>query len=446
MSASKILDGLSIKTPCSASWEEMRGNDQVRFCEHCNISVTDLSRMTPQAAIKLALWSKGRLCLRIHRDPAGEIITRSTRPEKLYAISRRASRIAAGAFTAVMGLSTAAYAQSSSSSVQQADRPVATASLASKAAGDNLWLHGTVTDANGAVIPAANVTIRNERTNETRQTTSDPDGAFGAWVSDYDNYEVTVEAKFFVKATIQHLTPGRLAEGAVDAALNPAESEMGGAMFTIQYAQPLVKAAFVDDAAQVAQLLREGADADRAEEDGTTALDLAVAHGNLAMAQLLLRSGASAGRTTGYGTTALFWLNQGSEQEMLALLLRAGADINHRANDGNTVLINAALGGEEEIIRALIDAGALVNLQNFEGDTALMVAANNDNRETVKVLLAAGANIRLRNVHGQDAMQIAEANENEEICALLEAAGAVRTVKRDPPAPEAADEDQPSNQ
>jgi hypothetical protein len=423
----------------------MRGNDQVRFCEHCDLSVNDLSQMTPPAAIKLALRSKGRLCLRIHRGPSGEIITRSTRPEKLYAISRRASRIAAGAFTAVMGLSSAAYAQSASSRTPQGDRSVASASLSSKAAGDNLWLHGTVKDANGAMIPGANVTIRNERTNETQITTSDGEGAYGVWVSPGESYHVLVESPGFVNVELEHVTAARILEGALDAELDSSEAVNGGAMITMVYLQPLVKAAFEDDVPQIRELLRRGADVNQSE-NGTTALELAVGHGNLDLVRLLLQSGASVTRTNESGMTILFWLNRSDEHELLQLLLQAGADVNHRNQDGNTALIYAAYADDGEFIRILIDAGAMIDLQNSDGETALMVAAHNGNRETVKMLLAAGANVSLRNVHGQDAMQLAEGNKHEEICALLEAAGAFRTVNRTaPPTSAAADEDRPSD-
>src|SRR5436190_12277227 len=96
----KLLRRVSIASPCSQSWEEMTGNDQVRFCSHCDLNVTDLSQMTRVKASKLVQKSKGRLCLRIHTDVLGEIITRPS-VQKLHAISRRASRFAAGAFTAV---------------------------------------------------------------------------------------------------------------------------------------------------------------------------------------------------------------------------------------------------------------------------------------------------------------------------------------------------------
>lgn len=415
MSSSNLLRSLSIKTPCSASWEEMRGNEQVRFCQHCDLNVTDVSHLTTQAAISLVLRSGGSVCLRIHRDPAGEIATPSA-PQRLHTITRRASRIAAGAFTAVMGLSTTAYAQSASTA-PNSNQPVATAAAKLTGRG-NTWLRGTVADTAGAMIPGATVTVTNERTKETQQTTSDINGVFGVWVSDGESYEVTFEMEYWVKTTVQHVTPNQVGEITVDGVLEPAVSVNGGAMFAIEYVQPLVKAAYADDLHELQELLRQGVDPNQAEEDGTRALDLAVGRGDIAMSQILVDAGARADR-------AIFWYAHAGDPRLLDLLLSAGANINQTSDDGSTPLIMAAYGNDRELIRSLVAAGASVDIQNFAGDSALMVAARVGNEEAVKALLAAGASFSLRNIKGENAFQIALDYERDEICDLLRDAGAV---------------------
>jgi hypothetical protein len=35
-----------IPAPCDADWDTMVGNDRVRFCEDCNLHVTNLSNIT----------------------------------------------------------------------------------------------------------------------------------------------------------------------------------------------------------------------------------------------------------------------------------------------------------------------------------------------------------------------------------------------------------------
>jgi len=111
----RSLDRITIPEPCNADWDSMVGNDQVRFCEHCNLHVKDLSAMTRQAAMRLVSRSQGRLCVRFIQRPDGSVLSKSA-PEKLHRIGRRASRIAAGAFTASLSLSTAAAQTGSESS------------------------------------------------------------------------------------------------------------------------------------------------------------------------------------------------------------------------------------------------------------------------------------------------------------------------------------------
>src|SRR5258708_26588648 len=66
----------------------------------------------------LVARSQGRLCVRFIQRPDGGILTR-TAPERLYRISRRVSRIAAGAFTATLTLSSSAAQTKPASTTSQ---------------------------------------------------------------------------------------------------------------------------------------------------------------------------------------------------------------------------------------------------------------------------------------------------------------------------------------
>lgn len=364
MSTSKILRRISIEKPCSASWEQMTGNDQVRFCGHCELSVTQVSKLSRAKAVKLVKQSKGRLCLRIERTPLGDIVTRPS-VQKLYSISRRASRIAAGAFTAVLSLSTAAYAQSSGTAAPADERPV---------------IEQPLNDA-----------------------PEDPP---------------------------------------IDIPM-----PLGGAIAMVRYEQPLVRAASDGDLDTLNELLRSGVDVNQKEDDGTTALEVAVGQNNLEMVRRLLSAGASIGTTNEDGRNILFALDDDSSEELIQVLIRAGANVNQADDEGNTPLINAAEWDSAELIQALLDAGAYVNTQNEEGNSALMVAAENGNAETLKVLLKAGAIHGLRNEDGDDALKLAEDNENEEVVEILRQAGAISYRVAEPePEPETAETEPPTDE
>jgi hypothetical protein len=70
------LEEIRIASPCSASWEEMRGNDRVRFCNHCRLHVYNLSSMSRQEALALVAQKEERLCVQFYRRSDGTVITR----------------------------------------------------------------------------------------------------------------------------------------------------------------------------------------------------------------------------------------------------------------------------------------------------------------------------------------------------------------------------------
>lgn len=53
---------LQVAKPCSANWEEMRGDDNRRFCEHCQKHVHNASAMSQKKRAVLA-QSKNEKCI-----------------------------------------------------------------------------------------------------------------------------------------------------------------------------------------------------------------------------------------------------------------------------------------------------------------------------------------------------------------------------------------------
>jgi hypothetical protein len=71
------LDVINVSKPCLASWDAMRGNDQLRFCDGCGKNVHNLSAMTKRQAADLleACAGAGELCVRFARLPDGAVAT-----------------------------------------------------------------------------------------------------------------------------------------------------------------------------------------------------------------------------------------------------------------------------------------------------------------------------------------------------------------------------------
>ncbi|MBM3457523.1 MAG: hypothetical protein FJX77_03165, partial [Armatimonadetes bacterium] len=76
MQASKeILFQIRVASPCTASWDEMQGNDRMRFCALCEKNVYDLSTMTQAEVETLVQLTEGKFCGRFYRRRDGAVMT-----------------------------------------------------------------------------------------------------------------------------------------------------------------------------------------------------------------------------------------------------------------------------------------------------------------------------------------------------------------------------------
>ena len=84
MSKKSLLDAVEVKSPCSQSWSEMRGNDRIRFCDHCAKDAHNLSRFTRKDARRLVKQSNGAICVRYVRRLDGRIERRKDEIEFIH--------------------------------------------------------------------------------------------------------------------------------------------------------------------------------------------------------------------------------------------------------------------------------------------------------------------------------------------------------------------------
>jgi hypothetical protein len=100
------LDRIQIASPCSMSWDAMKGDDRMRFCGSCQLNVYNLSGMSRAEAEQLVLKKEGRLCVRFFRRDDGTLLTQDC-PVGWAALRRRAERIktlAVGLASAILSL------------------------------------------------------------------------------------------------------------------------------------------------------------------------------------------------------------------------------------------------------------------------------------------------------------------------------------------------------
>ena len=70
-----VLESIRIAQPCSADWDDMSGDDRVRFCGKCEKNVYNLSAMSREEGEALVRDKEGRLCVRLYQRADGTVIT-----------------------------------------------------------------------------------------------------------------------------------------------------------------------------------------------------------------------------------------------------------------------------------------------------------------------------------------------------------------------------------
>lgn len=70
------LEQVSIASPCTANWEEMHGDDKMRFCDHCQKHVYNFASMTLEEGAALINAKEGLLCGRLSRRHDGTFIAK----------------------------------------------------------------------------------------------------------------------------------------------------------------------------------------------------------------------------------------------------------------------------------------------------------------------------------------------------------------------------------
>jgi ankyrin repeat protein len=160
---------------------------------------------------------------------------------------------------------------------------------------------------------------------------------------------------------------------------------------------PVADAAMRGDKDAVRTLLKQGADVNQAQGDGSTALHWAATAGDAELVEMLLYAGANVRATTRLGAyMPLHAASQAGHAGVIEALSKGGADVNVATTTGATPLMLAAGSGKIEAVRTLLDRGADVNARDKANEeTALMFAAALDRADVVKVLASRGANVAL---------------------------------------------------
>jgi len=441
----RSLDRLTIPNPCNADWDSMSGNDRVRFCEHCNLHVTDLSAMTRSKAMRLVARSRGRLCVRYVPGPVSRVLTSG--PEKLYRIGRRVSRIAAGAFTATLSVSGAVSQTLSDPKAAVGRSPAAVAQVMPESQ-VGASISGIITDSNDKVVPGATVTLVNNATAVALVNAADLDGKYRFQFLDQGEYSLTVEAAGYDKTEFKKLVPKPNENLDLNVALDP--TQVLAELIPIELTEvkavvrvtmgvvafrgpenPLVNAVYQDDLEAVKGLAFSSTNINALDPvTHMSALHHAVSKGNIEIVRTLLAAGANPNAKDEMGRTALMFLSSGATADLVRELVSLGAKVNVRDAAGGTVLMSVA-STSFAAIKELIEAGAKVGVKDETGQTALTLAADNQDERVTKLLIEAGERVNSKTSEGETALMIAaRSGTAANVKALIDAGEIISGVER----------------
>ena len=181
------LSNIRIASPCPADWNKMVGDERIRHCAECNLNVYNLSAMTErQVQALIAERSGQRLCTRFYRRADGTVLTQDC-PWSFRAMKRKASRLGAAVFTALMSI-TVAMGKSK-------PRPATCECSQSQQKDSGIKL--TVVDQHGLVIPQAEITLASKSSKEMIAGVTGPAGEWSLPKVNAGQYVITVKSKGF---------------------------------------------------------------------------------------------------------------------------------------------------------------------------------------------------------------------------------------------------------
>ena len=169
------INRLRVASPCSVGWETMTGDERVRRCQSCELSVYNIAELTGSEAEDLIHAREGRLCIRLYRRVDGTVLTKDC-PVGLRAYQKRAARLAGTALAAVLGLFSISFGQKAEKKPIDASKVKIIKTVNQDQAS---VLTGIVLDPYGVVVPNAQITLYQKKDPKNPfKTRTDDDGKY----------------------------------------------------------------------------------------------------------------------------------------------------------------------------------------------------------------------------------------------------------------------------
>ncbi len=151
----------------------------------------------------------------------------------------------------------------------------------------------------------------------------------------------------------------------------------------------LIEAVQNGDISAAEDYIQKGADVNKKDQYGKTALMWAVGLGHIDIVKLLIKHKVDLDVTGEYGRTVLMDALESDYTDIANLLIQKGADVNKKDQYGKTALMHAAKKGYTDIVKLLLEKYKVdVNAKGYDTWTALMYATrfrHTDIEEILKI-------------------------------------------------------------
>jgi hypothetical protein len=197
------VNKLRVAKPCHVGWENMSGNEKVRFCNACELNVYNITEMTSVEINSLIQRSGGKLCGRFYKRADGTILTKDC-PVGFRKYQKRVARFAGATLATILGLFSIGFGQTNSKQKKEKEcKIVAPAKIfRTETKKDLNTFKGSITDVAGATIPGATVTLINNETKQKASVTTNDNGEYEFTMTTAGNYKIIFESTNFKRYEI----------------------------------------------------------------------------------------------------------------------------------------------------------------------------------------------------------------------------------------------------
>jgi len=176
---------------------------------------------------------------------------------------------------------------------------------------------------------------------------------------------------------------------------------------------------------KVKAFLEKGIDVNTKDDNGQTALHIAIISDNQEIVKLLIDEGADVNAKDENGMTPLLLAVSEGHVDLAECLIENGADVNMGDESGFGPLVYALWNDDPSVVKMLLNNGADVNAKDTAtGYSLLHWAILMDNKESTELVLTAGVDVNAKSNAGETPLDVAAYGVSASIGEMLVAKGA----------------------